>query len=103
MNGGSAGKGNREILHLSGIWVQPRDFIGDSKIRNPKIAFFIRSGAEGHAARPGHVILDVHNVHGVIAERPQVALYSGISAGDFGSTESGPNSLVRYASISSAS
>ncbi len=32
-----------------------------------------------------------------------MSLYSGVSTGDFGSTESGPKSFVRYAATMSAS
>ena len=41
----------------------------DPEIRNPQIAVLVRSGAERHPARPRHVVLHVHDIHRVAAER----------------------------------
>src|SRR4029077_12900913 len=70
MNPASSSKWNREILHLTRFRIEPRDFVCQTKIGYPQKTTFIRSGAEGHAARPRHVVLDVYNVHGLAAERP---------------------------------
>src|SRR5258706_10269814 len=61
---------NREVLHLAGFWIEPRNLVGHAKIRNPQKSIFVRSGAEWHAARPWHIVFDIDNVHGLAAEWP---------------------------------
>src|ERR1700680_1506518 len=77
MNSSGTDIGNREILHLSGIRLEPSNLICDSKIRDPQIAVLVRSGAERHPARPRHVVLHVDDVHRLAAEWPYGLLVLG--------------------------
>src|SRR5258706_5895635 len=70
MNSSCSNIRNREILHLSGLGIEARNFIRDSEIRDPHIAVLVGSGAEGHTARARHVVFDVNDIHGFTAEGP---------------------------------
>ena len=83
MNRGGTDVGNREILHLAGLRIEPGDLIRHAEIGNPQVAVFVRSGAERHAARARHVVLDVHDIHRVAAERPHRVLVSWHVRGRF--------------------
>jgi len=87
--------GRSEFLNFTGLGIEPSDVVGGTHVRNPEIAVFIRSGAERHAVRSGHIVFGEHNFQRVVAYGRTVALYFGMSAGDFGSFASTPKASFR--------
>ena len=69
MDGRSPNIGNREILRRSGFRIDARDLVRIAEVRNPNEAVLVRSSAEGHAARTGHVVFHVHDIERVLADR----------------------------------
>ena len=61
----------REFLYLAGHWIEPRDLVGATVIRNPEAAVLVGMRAPGHAVRPGQLVFHVDDLHRRVAERPQ--------------------------------
>src|SRR5580700_4911127 len=67
MNSEDVRTGYREVVKLAGLRVQPRYLIYRPVVGNPYVPLFVGNRTPGKFA--SHLVFDVNDIHGVVAER----------------------------------